>query len=69
MLVASGTASGNLREDLRWNQKLCKTYSPDGYKCLECAFHAYKDKDGVCQNVSDFCKTWDDKTGHCLSCF
>lgn len=70
MLIASGTASGgNLREDLRWNQKLCKTYSPDGYKCLECAYHAYFDKNGICQNVSDFCKTWDEKTGACLSCF
>lgn len=27
------------------------------------------DKGGRCQVVSDFCKTWDEKTGWCTSCF
>lgn len=74
MLFASGAATGDytkshLSKDDRWNQKLCKTYTPDGYKCVECAYHSYMDKKGICQPVSDYCKTWDEKTGDCTSCF
>jgi hypothetical protein len=27
------------------------------------------DKNGRCQPVSDKCKTWDEKTGLCTSCY
>lgn len=60
MFLASGTAS-----NLRWGDPYCKTWSADGCKCLECAYHSYMDKNGACQPVSDFCKDWDCKTGKC----
>ena len=61
--------AGVCASNLRWSDPNCKTFSADGYKCLECAYHSYMDEDGCCHPVSDFCKTWDNCTGHCTSCF
>lgn len=68
-MLAVGATADNLKGKQQWADPLCNTFSADGYSCLKCAFHAYKDENGACKNVSDWCKTWDEKTGACTSCF
>ena len=47
----------------------CKNLSADGVTCLECSNRFFKDADGICQPVSDACKTYDKGTGACTSCY
>ena len=37
--------------------------------CLKCAPRAYFDQSGVCVGVSDYCNTWDQYEGVCLTCY
>jgi hypothetical protein len=68
LVFFAGVSAGHIRT-LLWDDPLCNTFSPDGSCCLKCSHHAYMDKWGKCQPVSDWCKTWDNKTGCCTSCF
>lgn len=45
----------------------CSQYDSKG-ACTQCYFR-YVVKDGKCVAVSDQCKTWDNKTGDCTSCY
>lgn len=65
--MISTVTANNLRAP--YSDAFCNTFNSDGSKCLKCSFHYYKDSKGTCQPVSDWCKTWDYKTGLCLSCF
>lgn len=68
VLLIAGVSSANIRV-LLWDDPWCNTFSSDGTCCLKCSDHCYMDKCGKCQPVSDFCKTWDNCTGKCTSCF
>lgn len=39
------------------------------HNCLKCSVRWYPNADGVCTPVSDNCRTWDEQTGACLSCY
>jgi hypothetical protein len=45
----------------------CFEYGDDG-NCKTCEFR-YVLKDGECAQVSDFCNTWDESTGDCVTCY
>lgn len=68
VLLVAAASSTSIR-NLLWDDPYCNTFSPDGSCCLKCSYHYFMDKHGKCQPVSDWCKTWDDKTGDCTSCF
>ncbi len=71
-LLMAGVSAGNLRNTnkaVAYSDPYCNTFSADGLCCLKCSYHYYMDSNGRCQAVSDWCKTWDDKTGACTSCF
>lgn len=68
VLLVAGISAANIRT-LLWDDPWCNTFSPDGSCCLKCSFRCYKDKYDRCQPVSDYCKTWDDCTGKCTSCY
>lgn len=40
-----------------------------GNKCLKCSERSYFGPIGICIPVSNYCKTWNDYDGACLSCF
>ena len=40
-----------------------------GRKCLQCAERAYFGPIGLCIPVSDYCRTWDNFDGFCLTCY
>lgn len=56
--------AGNLRKLEQYN---CLAFDADG-KCTSCIPRTYL-KDGDCLAVSDQCKTWNDSTGECTSCY
>jgi hypothetical protein len=37
--------------------------------CTNCSVRYYLDSLGICQPVSDYCRTWDSSTGACLTCY
>lgn len=37
--------------------------------CLKCSPRAFFDKNGVCKAVSNYCNTWDQYEGACLTCY
>lgn len=37
--------------------------------CMKCADRAYFNNQGKCTLVSEKCKTFDEQTGHCESCY
>ena len=45
----------------------CKTW--ENGACVACSLNWYSDVNGVCQPVSDLCKSHDSANGHCLSCY
>lgn len=45
----------------------CRTYDQFG-KCQQCSERFYK-SNGKCLQVSDFCNTYDNNTGKCLTCY
>lgn len=47
----------------------CRSLSSDGVTCLECSQRFFKDSQGICQPVSSSCKTYDNVTGACTSCY
>ena len=54
---------------LQLNDPLCARFSDDQSRCLQCAFRSYYDPaTGRCQQVSDFCLTWDLSNGACITC-
>ena len=67
-VMVAGVATANIRT-LAWDDPFCSSFSADGTCCLKCSYHYFMDKNGKCCPVSDQCKTWDDKTGKCTSCF
>ena len=68
VILIAGVTSGNIRTAL-WSDPLCHKFSTDGSYCLECSFRAFMDDNSVCQQVSDWCNTWNEKTGECTSCY
>ena len=68
-LLMAGAAANNLRNTVAYSDPFCNTFSADGLCCLKCSFHYFMDCDGKCVAVSDWCKTWNKKTGECTSCF
>ena len=68
-LMMAGVSANNLRTRGAYSDPYCNTFNSDGSCCLKCSYHYYMSPQGVCKPVSDWCKTWDDKTGHCTSCF
>lgn len=36
---------------------------------MECSFRFYFDADKKCMQVNDLCRTWNDESGECLSCY
>ncbi len=69
-LLAVGATAANLQGPT-WAEldPYCNTFNTEGTKCLKCSYHYFMGSNGKCQAVSDWCKTWDDKTGCCTSCF
>ena len=47
----------------------CKSFAKDGVTCLDCSKRFYKDSTGICQPVNEACKTYDQNTGACTSCY
>lgn len=50
------------------NDPFCKTYSTTDV-CAECSSRYFINGFGKCQEVSTFCKTYNQNTGSCLSCY
>jgi hypothetical protein len=50
------------------HQTDCFQYDPKTQKCIKCAFRTVL-KDGKCLVVSAQCKTWDETSGLCTSCY
>jgi hypothetical protein len=46
----------------------CIERNADG-DCCKCAFRTYLNKEGICTPVSDYCETWNQKTGACTCCY
>ncbi len=47
----------------------CAKYDSKG-KCVECNDRFYFNTDtGLCTEVSEFCDTWDNVNGECVTCF
>lgn len=46
----------------------CAQVSANGQYCTRCAFRFYN-YNGVCNKVSDQCKSWSDTTGACTDCY
>ena len=45
----------------------CKTW--ENGACVACSANWYSDANGVCQPVSDLCKSHDSANGQCLTCY
>lgn len=41
----------------------------DASRCIKCIYRYYSDASGVCKQVSQQCKTYDQIDGKCLSCY
>lgn len=68
IFLIAGAAASNIRL-LTEKDPFCSEYDAEGC-CCKCAFRFYFNKDTkLCTQVSDFCATWDNKTGACLSCY
>lgn len=47
----------------------CASFDGNG-RCLRCSDRQYNDSGtGICKQVSDFCRTWDQWNGNCLTCY
>lgn len=68
IVLIAGVSASNIRS-LLWDDPFCNTFSSDGTSCLKCSSHYWMDKYGKCIAVSDMCKTWNEITGKCTSCF
>ncbi len=68
LLLMASVSSASIRT-LLWDDPYCNTFSPDGSCCLKCSFRCFMNKNDKCQPVSDWCKTWNEKTGDCTSCY
>ncbi len=72
-LLMAGVTAGNLRSTVKgtgaYSDPFCNTFSADGSCCIKCSHHYFMNQHGACTAVSDWCKTWDEKTGCCTSCF
>lgn len=68
VIMIAGVSSAGIRT-LLWDDPWCHKFCSDGTCCLECSFRCYMDKYGKCHPVSDFCNTWDNCTGKCLTCY
>lgn len=68
MFLIAGVSAANVRM-LTDQDPYCNEYNVDG-SCKKCSFRYYFDqKTKLCTQVSDFCATWDAKTGACLTCY
>ena len=68
MLLVAGVTAANVRI-LADKDPFCNEYNADG-TCFKCSYKYYMDMDTkLCTQVSDYCATWDEKTGLCLTCF
>jgi hypothetical protein len=68
IFLIAGTTAFNIRV-LTEKDPLCNEYAADG-SCCKCAYRYYLNKETkLCTQVSDFCATWDMKTGCCLTCY
>ena len=38
----------------------CNTWNWTDFTCIKCSFRFYKEKDGVCTAVSDYCMGFDE---------
>ena len=45
----------------------CFSYEND--TCVACAYRFYFNREGICTTVHPDCKTWENETGACTSCF
>ena len=67
-VLVNGTCLISLRDTAIPTDAGCKNWDWNAQKCLECSEFWYFNK-GICTPVSDLCKTYNNITGFCLSCF
>ncbi len=60
---ASSTAAAATKEIVG-----CAEYSANGLSCNKCSYRFYP-LNGVCNKVSDLCKSWNINTGACVECY
>lgn len=69
-LVLFLTNTAQFRYLQGWSDPNCSQWSDDGKTCLKCSQRSYKDTTlGRCMRVDDACKTWNQTSGDCLTCY